>query len=286
MRFERKTVTPALAVEYLKRNIQTNRPLNHGHIDRLAADIIEGRWLCLPHGLVFDTRGRLIDGQHRLHAIVQANAAVPMIVALDADPLALEAIDTGSRRKLSDLATLTGRVSLEADPKRFTARAKAVHAIFTNGVDRYGFTLADLDSITAKYGADIRWSMKEYAKPSGGANGVSRRVHSGLVMGALIVSHHVSPEETEKFASRLESGIGLTADDPAYALRRLLESAEIIGGPGHSRLPVIYATLRAAYAAIHGQKLTILKKSYFTPDNVEFAKMLRFFGVPVAETGS
>ena len=89
MRFERKTVTPALAVEYLKRNIQTNRPLNHGHIDRLAADIIEGRWLCLPHGLVFDTRGRLIDGQHRLEpgtgraVMVAAAAATGAAAATD-----------------------------------------------------------------------------------------------------------------------------------------------------------------------------------------------------------
>jgi hypothetical protein len=281
MRFETKNITPALAVEYLKRNIQTNRPLNHAHINRLADDIVAGRWLCLPHGLIFDTRGRLIDGQHRLHAIVQANRAVPMVVALDAAPTALEAIDTGTRRKLSDLATITGRVSIDVDPKRFAARAKAVHAVFENGSDRYGFTLTALDAVMAKYGADIKWSMEAYPKSSGGAGGVSRRVHSGLVMGALIVAHHVAPEATETFASRLESGIGLTADDPAYALRRLLEGTDIVGGPGSRRMPVIYATLRAAYAAIHGQKLTILKKSYFTPDNVEFAKMLRYFGVPV-----
>jgi hypothetical protein len=239
--------------------------------------------LCLPHGLVFDTRGRLIDGQHRLRAVVQANATVPMIVTFDADPVALEAIDTGTRRKLSDLATLTGRVSLDSDPRRFTARAKAVQAVFENGSGRYSFTLSHLDAVTAKYGADIRWSMDVYPKAAGSAGAISRRVHTGLVMGALIVAHHVSPEETEKFTARLESGVGLTADDPAYALRRVLEGTEVMGGPGAKRMPVLYATLRAVYAAIHGQKLTILKTSYLTPANAEFAKMLRFFGVPVGE---
>lgn len=278
MNFTKRLVTPTMAADWLKKNVGTNRHLNKAHVDKLATEIREGRWQVLPHGIVFDTNKRLIDGQHRLHAIIASNTPVSMMVIHDAAPEALEALDTGSPRGIHDLATVTGRVD-SGSSARYAARARAVQAVLTGSeAMSSSFTLAKFDAVLATYRPSLDWSMKEYASAQTG-NVVGRRVRSSLVMGALVVAHHKAPEPTEAFATRLDTGIGLTGEDPAYALRRYLEATDTIGGPGSKRIPAIYATLRSVYAAIHGQKLMVIRTAYLNRDNPEFARMLKFFGV-------
>lgn len=281
MKFTQTTITPTLATEYLKRNIDSNRPLNKAHIEKLAADIREGRWQLLPHGIVFDTNNRLIDGQHRLHAIVAANKAVPMVIAHDAKPKTLDAIDTGAMRGIHDLATITGRID-GTNAIRYASRARVVRVIQTGSPAAFssrGFSLATFDEVMATYRDSMDWSASNYSAPTANSGTIVRRFRSALVMGALVVAHHKSPGPVEKFAAKADSGIGLTGDDPAYALRKYLDTTDTLGGPGVNRIPAAYATLKAAYAAIHGQKLSTIRASFLTRDHPEFIKVLKFFGI-------
>ena len=281
MNFTRKIVTPSMASDYLKKNIGTNRPLNRAHVAKLATEIREGRWQLLPHGIVFDTSGRLIDGQHRLHAIVDANKAVPLVIITDAKPETLEAIDTGSKRGIHDLATITGRVA-GPNAARYAARARVVQVILSGSAaafDARVFTLATFDAVMEAYRESVEWSIREYNSAVGNSGNITRRLRSALVMGSMIVAHHKAPDAVEKFVKKVDTGIGLAGDDPAYALRKYLDTTDTIGGPGTKRLPSVYATLRAAHAAINGHKLSTIRPAYLTKENPEFAKMLKFFGV-------
>lgn len=281
MKFTQTTITPAIASDYIKRNIDTNRPLNKAHVERLTNEIKEGRWQLLPHGIVFDTAGRLIDGQHRLYAVVAANKSVPMVIITDAKPKTLEAIDTGSTRAVNDLATITGRIKGK-NSARYAARARVVRVITSGsstGFDSRGFSLATFDEVMAEYGPSVEWSIREYNSAVGNSGTITRRLRSALVMGALVVAHKKAPAAVEKFAKKVDDGIGLAGDDPAYALRKYLDTTDTIGGPGIQRLPAVYATLKAVYAAINGSKLSTIRPAYLTRDNVEFVRVLKFFGI-------
>ena len=76
MRTTLETITPSIAAAWLARNMNNRRP-NQRIIDELAAAITAGLWHTTHQGIAFDELGQLIDGQHRLLAIVKAGVAEP-----------------------------------------------------------------------------------------------------------------------------------------------------------------------------------------------------------------
>lgn len=71
-----------LALEYLAHN-KVNRVPTKRAIDKYAEDMKRGRWELSPDGISFNVDGELINGQHRLMAIVKADVAVEMYVTFD-----------------------------------------------------------------------------------------------------------------------------------------------------------------------------------------------------------
>jgi hypothetical protein len=103
MRFLLETITPARAKKYLLRNV-CNRRIRPTWVDKLARQILEGRWVVTHQGIAFDEEGRLLDGQHRLSAIVAANKSVKMWVAYDEPGEARLVVDSGGARDVLDIS--------------------------------------------------------------------------------------------------------------------------------------------------------------------------------------
>jgi hypothetical protein len=103
-------ITPEQAQKYLERNTK-NRNIRLRHVERLAADIIEGRWHMNGSSIVFDGDGTLLDGQHRLSAIVKAGVPVEVIVVRGVSNAAMATIDANVSRKAGDVAKLRGYVN-------------------------------------------------------------------------------------------------------------------------------------------------------------------------------
>jgi hypothetical protein len=103
-------ITPAQAERYLERNTN-NRNIRPKHLDKLASDIVEGRWHMNGSSIVFNGDGTLLDGQHRLSAIVKAGVPVDMVVVRGVSKAAMATIDANITRKASDVAALRGYVN-------------------------------------------------------------------------------------------------------------------------------------------------------------------------------
>lgn len=98
-------ITPAQAAEFLKLN-SSNRPLRLSWVKKLTAIIERGEWMLTHQGIAITSDNRLLDGQHRLKAIVASGKTVPMNVSFDCDPASFTVIDGGVKRTISDqLAT-------------------------------------------------------------------------------------------------------------------------------------------------------------------------------------
>ena len=111
-------VTPAIAQSFLEKNTD-NRSKRGWWSNSLASMIKRGEWITSHQGVAFDCSGKLIDGQHRLQAIVEANTAVTMLVVTDVPNEAYKIIDCGVKRTLSDL---TGIIPRTAEVCRILAR--------------------------------------------------------------------------------------------------------------------------------------------------------------------
>jgi hypothetical protein len=99
------TVTPSMAQEWLEKNVD-NRPIRHKTVEGMAQAIRRGEWVLSHQGIAFGKSGNLVDGQHRLSAIVEAGRAVPMMVTWDVDDGAFQVTDLGLRRSVSDIMSI------------------------------------------------------------------------------------------------------------------------------------------------------------------------------------
>lgn len=98
-------VTPSQAKLWLGAN-NGNRKLRGWWVSALAEAIKRGEWIASHQGIAFTENGRLIDGQHRLSAIVSANIPVEMLVVRGVPENAFKVIDAGVKRSISDLTGL------------------------------------------------------------------------------------------------------------------------------------------------------------------------------------
>jgi hypothetical protein len=103
-------VTPAKAGEYLARNT-ANRPLTKRTVREFAEAMRRGEWRVTHQGIAFDTAGALVDGQHRLAAVVEADVPVEMTVFTEVPVGAFDVLDTGKRRNAADVLAIEGEKS-------------------------------------------------------------------------------------------------------------------------------------------------------------------------------
>lgn len=96
-------ITPEMASDFLSQN-QGNRAIRRSWVMELARRMSEGEWEITHQGIAFDTLGNLVDGQHRLHAIVLSGASVTMAVTSGIAPKGAIGlpIDEGVKRSISD----------------------------------------------------------------------------------------------------------------------------------------------------------------------------------------
>jgi hypothetical protein len=72
-------ITPESAAGYLAKN-DRNRRQKETTLDAYARDMLAGKWRLTHQGIAFDDKGNLIDGQHRLGAVLRAKVPVEMLV--------------------------------------------------------------------------------------------------------------------------------------------------------------------------------------------------------------
>lgn len=102
-----ETITPFMAAEYLTMN-KANRPLNKNTVDRYAEEMRKGHWKVNDGAICFTKSGMMINGQHRLHAIIQYGKPVDTLVVRNLDEDVFATIDSGRKRTASGVFSLSG----------------------------------------------------------------------------------------------------------------------------------------------------------------------------------
>lgn len=103
-------VGPETAERWLLSNT-SNRSIRPAHVKVLARDMEAGHWQMTGEAIKFDRNGSLIDGQHRLTAVIESGAQVQMLVVFGLLPESQQAMDAGARRSASDALDFAGRTN-------------------------------------------------------------------------------------------------------------------------------------------------------------------------------
>ncbi|MFE5871607.1 hypothetical protein ACFQ6V_23585 [Streptomyces roseifaciens] len=102
-------VTPEVAQGWLNLNTR-NRGIRPKAVAGYARDMAAGQWALNGEAIKFAIDGSLLDGQHRLHAVVEAGVPVLLLVVTGLDAAAQETMDSGRRRTTADAFRLRGEV--------------------------------------------------------------------------------------------------------------------------------------------------------------------------------
>jgi len=100
-------VTPEMAEQWLASNIK-NRRIRPRLVARYARDKAAGNWAVTGEDFKYAANGNLLDGQHRLRAVTDSGASVPMLVVTGLPEDVQDVMDTGASRTASDALGLRG----------------------------------------------------------------------------------------------------------------------------------------------------------------------------------
>lgn len=127
---ERIEITPEKAKQMLGNLYEHQRPYLDRTAQRYAADMLDGKWQAEnPAPIVISDTGKLIDGQHRLHAVVISGVTVSMNVATGVPESVYRSIDSGTTRTVAHRLDMPQKQAVAAVAKRIASLRKGVGLI-------------------------------------------------------------------------------------------------------------------------------------------------------------
>lgn len=206
----------------LKHRNFNNRPVRRNTVAKYAEDMRAGRFKLTHQSIAFDANGNLLDGQHRLHAIVQTNQSHILRVFLNRDPQDFAVIDAGVARLASDNLHYLGvpRPKIVAPGvKHILLYQKYPNRMWTN-----------LDMPSSATINDFYYSnqdlIDEVANMVHNASNRFRLLNrTGLfVLCFLALESGYAEMDVKGFCSNLSLGAGLSEDNPILAYRNFLHN--------------------------------------------------------------
>lgn len=224
-----------------------NRNQSKNHSAAIAKDIRDGVFYTTHQGIAFDVEGVLVDGQHRLAAIVAADRGVWLLVTRGLAKEAMIALDSGRLRSLSDRLTITDG---ENRSHHFVAAARII-AFLEEGTTHP--TDASVVALARREHAAIEWVIQRRRHHE-------RYTTSSPIAAAVAYALPTNPAKVEEFMIGLATGENLAKGSPILALRAFVDR-----NGNSSQLPERWRSFRAALAAemyfCRGEKIQILRDS-------------------------
>ena len=240
------TVTPSMAARWLESANGHNRPLSESYAAKLARDIREGRWLLTHEGIAFDPHGVLLDGQHRLWAVVLADKPVQVFIWFNVTPEALLVINSGRARSLADNLRLGGGLGDVNCRDLATLRAMLGH-----GADGSSLTPGEAQGLLALHRDAVTFAGDQLPKITR-VKGLSTGETRAVVARAF---YSAAADRLGAFCEILRTSIArCDLDEMVITLRQYLTTS--LGGSRPMRLERYSKMERILLAYLRGERMT------------------------------
>lgn len=103
--------TPEAASAVIANQNNGNRRVRRWWVEALAQSMKRGKFITTHQGVAFTSSGRLIDGQHRLMAIIASEIPQTLLVVRNLPEEAFSYIDIGVKRSTPDVTGLSQKTS-------------------------------------------------------------------------------------------------------------------------------------------------------------------------------
>jgi hypothetical protein len=219
MKFQRMQISPAIAQEMLKNNTM-NRVVKPNVVLTYAKAMMDGNWYDdSPEMIALTDGGTIVDGQHRLMAVIKAGKTVNMWVAKGVSTDAMPFLDQGAKRSVADIFGIKGI----PNERNVTAIIKSYLRICSNKTvanaansdDKvYSKLILDIYEKYPDYWNQITTESMEFRKL------FMKHVHISMLGGYYAAFCDRNSKQAKEFMEKLCTGVGITnAKDPVSALR-------------------------------------------------------------------
>lgn len=200
-------ISPSLAEHYLTKLHPDQRDLNLNWVRQFAQQMRDGKWT-VSEPLIFDEDDYLIEGQHRLHAVIHSGTSQPFYVERGYSKEAFKHMNQGRTRTLVDLLRTNGSKCSRnvANVSKFLIR------------ERGRWTLSESEALAK--------TIEHYREPLAIADRTSHQKFIGTVpYRALMVAAYysgMSEETLTHFTKVVHEGVGVPEEKVPVLLRKHL----------------------------------------------------------------
>lgn len=242
-------VTPELAARFLAKN-PANRSMRKASVATLARAMSAGEFNGMNGETVkFDHTGALVDGQHRLAAIVKSGTTQGLLMVRGVPDGAADTMDTGMQRTFADVLRRRGVTQYNN-----VAAAARLLWLYDNTARILG------GNVKPTYGEmlDVLATNKVVVHKSAFSELV------GLTNATFlrVIFERASVEDAEAFMERAGEGVGLAKGDPILVFReRVIRWRTASPGQKAHNAFVLAWAIKAFNAWRRGDSITVLRWS-------------------------
>ena len=246
MDIKKQFVTPAHAAKWLEGNTH-NRKLRQSVVERYARDMKAGRWQLTHEAIAFDQDNCLIDGQHRLWAIIEANTPAWLMVAYGVRAESRGVINGGLVRSTTDQLRLGH--NLDVTPVEVAIAKRLIRA------DKASITSSEALACLTRHGDAIRTSIRAFPRQTRGIT---------IVPVLTVIArafYHVNGDTASLFriGEVLTEGKVGQGEEALLLLRNWLLARAPRGSGGKGASGLIYQkTERGVFAFLRSEQLSTL----------------------------
>lgn len=269
MEYKRVFVTPDLAAKMLESNTH-NRDLKQTVVDKYASDMAKGLYQETHQGIAVADDGTILDGQHRLWAVIQSGVSVWFWICYGAEKKTQLVIDGQKPRSPADSITLSGDIGRVTNQHTSIARSMA-NGYLPKG-SRVLLSTTDVMHFIATHREAIDFSIDVHGR----CRGLTATVRSAIARAWYTQDRELLRSFVEVFVSGVcPRG---PADSGATVLAKVISGFQ--SGAGQQIRTNIYRKAeRAMQAFLSGQAVSKLyevqSELYPIPGDEEWDKLQR-----------
>lgn len=244
-------VTPELASSWLSKNTH-NRPIRQPVVLAYARDMVDGNWLYNGDPIRFNDQGALMDGQHRLAAVVRSEVTVPMVVIRGLAAEVQDTVDSGVKRRFSDILALRG----EANPLVLAAIVRLVHVH-----EHPEHTSSSLRSLTnAQLSETLEAHREELEQATiAGVHYQAGPLPPSIVGFAWYLFSALDHQDATVFFDRFNAETDHHEGDPIWELRKVVTRTDGSKHGGTLKRYLCAITIKAWNAWRNGEQVQVLR---------------------------
>lgn len=258
LKIKKEFITPDIAKKYLESNSH-NRRISKPSLMRYVGDMLKGNWREDTGELIkISKKGRILDGQHRLEAIVKSKCSLYFHVAYDIDESVFDVLDTGKSRNATDCFMSAG-VKYDNSIPSIISLYNSLEDGRKRGM-QINFKATNAELLQQYYENEIFW--QNVAKKSHNWYLSFAKIITPSIIGGFFAHfYNLNPEKSELFMNQLTTG--LNVDNQIINLLRnklMQDKMSQRKMPINLKLALIIKTWNYYIKGVHAK---ILKFDYF-----------------------